>query len=355
MATILPNGKVQFLDGNGKPYAGGTVGFYIPSTLTPKTTWQDQGQTTPNANPLTLDSNGEALIWGSGSYRQILKDSLGNQIWDQVTVDPSSSVSGFLQVANNLSDVANAATALNNLGGASLNSPAFTGTPTAPTAAPGTNTTQLATTAFVTAAIPSRLKTVKVQVFTGSGTYTPSAGMAYCLVHLCGGGGGGAPTSNFGGGGSAGSYSFGVFTAGNIGSSQTVTIGAGGAAGSSGGTSSLGSLMTAPGGNPGTNSPGGSGGTPRCYTGQGGPSGSAGSGGNVNVGGMPGYSGIAGEAQTAPCGGAGGSSMFGAGGIGGNGGSGSNGGYAAGGGGGGGANGGTGGNGICLIIEFCTQ
>ena len=34
-----------------------------------------------------------------------------------------------------------------------LNSPAFTGTPTAPTAAPGTNTTQLATTAFVTAAI----------------------------------------------------------------------------------------------------------------------------------------------------------------------------------------------------------
>lgn len=34
-------------------------------------------------------------------------------------------------------------------------SPALTGTPTAPTAAPGTNTTQLATTAFVQAAIPS--------------------------------------------------------------------------------------------------------------------------------------------------------------------------------------------------------
>lgn len=34
---------------------------------------------------------------------------------------------------------------------APLNSPAFTGTPTAPTAAAGTNTTQLATTAFVTA------------------------------------------------------------------------------------------------------------------------------------------------------------------------------------------------------------
>jgi hypothetical protein len=34
----------------------------------------------------------------------------------------------------------------------SLNSPAFTGTPTAPTATAGTNTTQLATTAFVTTA-----------------------------------------------------------------------------------------------------------------------------------------------------------------------------------------------------------
>lgn len=38
-------------------------------------------------------------------------------------------------------------------GGAPLNSPAFTGVPTAPTAAPGTNTTQISTTAFVQAAI----------------------------------------------------------------------------------------------------------------------------------------------------------------------------------------------------------
>lgn len=38
-------------------------------------------------------------------------------------------------------------------------SPAFTGTPTAPTAAAGTNTTQLATTAFVQASTPLNLKT----------------------------------------------------------------------------------------------------------------------------------------------------------------------------------------------------
>ncbi|BAG41630.1 hypothetical protein [Ralstonia phage phiRSL1] len=41
------------------------------------------------------------------------------------------------------------------VGGALLASPAFTGTPTAPTATAGTNTTQLATTAFVQAAIAS--------------------------------------------------------------------------------------------------------------------------------------------------------------------------------------------------------
>jgi hypothetical protein len=44
--------------------------------------------------------------------------------------------------------------------GASLASPAFTGTPTAPTAAPGTNTTQIATTAYVQAARTALLDAV---------------------------------------------------------------------------------------------------------------------------------------------------------------------------------------------------
>lgn len=43
-------------------------------------------------------------------------------------------------------------------GKADINSPALTGTPTAPTAAAGTNTTQIATTAFVQSAIPSLSK-----------------------------------------------------------------------------------------------------------------------------------------------------------------------------------------------------
>ena len=55
-------------------------------------------------------------------------------------------------------DVQSSITSLEN-GKADKNGAALTGTPTAPTAAKGTNTTQIATTAFVQSAIP---KTVKV-------------------------------------------------------------------------------------------------------------------------------------------------------------------------------------------------
>lgn len=51
-----------------------------------------------------------------------------------------------------LIDDASSAAILTTLGGAALASPTFTGTPAAPTAAAATNTTQIATTAFVTAA-----------------------------------------------------------------------------------------------------------------------------------------------------------------------------------------------------------
>lgn len=84
-AALLPNGMQQFIDGNGNPYAGGSVYFYIPSTTTFKTTWVDPNQGVANANPVVLDSAGRAVIYGSGQYREVLKDSLGNTVWDQLT------------------------------------------------------------------------------------------------------------------------------------------------------------------------------------------------------------------------------------------------------------------------------
>lgn len=84
-ATLLPNAKQVFLDSNGKPLTAGTVTTYIPGTNTLKTTWQDADEGVANANPLTLDAAGRAIIYGDGDYRQVVKDRNGNLIWDQVT------------------------------------------------------------------------------------------------------------------------------------------------------------------------------------------------------------------------------------------------------------------------------
>jgi len=94
---------------------------------------------------------------------------------------------------------------------------------------------------------------LNVQVFTSSGTYTPTTGTSSIIVYAIGGGGGagGVPATS--------SAQQARFTSGFSG--QSITIGSGGFGGSAGansgqagGTTSFGSLLTAPGG-PG--SPGG--------------------------------------------------------------------------------------------------
>lgn len=114
------------------------------------------------------------------------------------------------------------------------------------------------------------------QVFTSSGTYTPTAGMIYCDVEVQapGGGGGGGDNQGPGSGGGSGGYTRKIFTAATIGSSQTVTIGSIGSggdntpsAGGDAGDVSFGSLLVATGGDGGeagdttTGSDGGAGGT----------------------------------------------------------------------------------------------
>lgn len=94
-ATLLPPGEQTFFDQNGQPLAGGTIAFYIPNTLTPKDTYQNTGQTVLNTNPLVLDGSGRAIIYGTGSYREIVKDFFGNIIWDQLTADTSGSGSSY--------------------------------------------------------------------------------------------------------------------------------------------------------------------------------------------------------------------------------------------------------------------
>ena len=181
---------------------------------------------------------------------------------------------------------------------------ALTGTPTAPTAAPGTNTTQVATTAFVTAAafntaLPdqtgnagkyvttdgttaswSAVQGASFNEFTSSGTWTKPSGATFVMVEAWGAGGGGASgrrgaaasARSGGDGGGGGAYTQRLFRASDLGATETVTIGAGGAGsaarttdntdgtpGTAGGNTSFGSLLIAYGGAGGPT--GGAGGT----------------------------------------------------------------------------------------------
>lgn len=71
--------------------------------------------------------------------------------------------SGWIDVTNALTLGGTAAVAY-----ALLASPAFTGVPTAPTAAPGTNTTQLASTAYVVAEILARIASLDAMQYKGA-------------------------------------------------------------------------------------------------------------------------------------------------------------------------------------------
>lgn len=75
--------------------AGGKVYFYVPSTNTFKQTWKDSGQVTLNQNPVPLDANGCAIIYGVGMYREVLQDSLSNTVFDALTTDTSAYNSTF--------------------------------------------------------------------------------------------------------------------------------------------------------------------------------------------------------------------------------------------------------------------
>src|SRR6185437_3689678 len=71
--------------------------FYVPGTNTFKSTWFNSAATNQyqNTNPVTLDINGCAVIYGTGSYREVLQDANGDTIWDQITTDTSANTSYF--------------------------------------------------------------------------------------------------------------------------------------------------------------------------------------------------------------------------------------------------------------------
>ena len=150
MITLTASPFMQFTTTAGAPLIGGKVYTYAAGTTTPLASYTDNTGATANTNPVILDTRGEAAIWLSpASYKFVLKDSNDVTIWTS-----------------------------DNLGGLNI-SPAFTGVPTAPTAISGTNTTQLATTAFVQLSAVAAIPVGGIILWSGSVASIP-AGWLLC-------------------------------------------------------------------------------------------------------------------------------------------------------------------------------
>jgi hypothetical protein len=109
MATLLPEGKQSFTTNGSLPLAGGKVYTYIPGTSTPKDTYTTSAASVANANPVILDSRGEATIFWSGAYDVILKTSADVTIWGPIrheTPEISGSAAAVLTDLASTSDAA---------------------------------------------------------------------------------------------------------------------------------------------------------------------------------------------------------------------------------------------------------
>lgn len=92
-ASLIPTPVMQFLDADGNPLVGGKVYTYAAGTSTPLATYTDYGGATPNANPVILNSRGEASIWfGTAAYKLELYTAATVLIWTADNVSASTPV-----------------------------------------------------------------------------------------------------------------------------------------------------------------------------------------------------------------------------------------------------------------------
>lgn len=117
MSVGLIEPVLQFEDGNGVPYAGGSISFYVVGTGTLQDVYSDAALTTPLTNPVTLNAAGRTSTSAVGvdtpvylqqkTYDYTLKDSSGVTVFGPITV-AGSQWPGQIQSTSTLSPAANA-------------------------------------------------------------------------------------------------------------------------------------------------------------------------------------------------------------------------------------------------------
>lgn len=96
-ASLAPLLTPQFFTNNGLPLVGGLLYSYSAGTTTPIATYTDSTGSTSNANPIVLNSRGEASVWllPNVGYKFVLEDSGGNIIQTRDQVFNSSLVTYY--------------------------------------------------------------------------------------------------------------------------------------------------------------------------------------------------------------------------------------------------------------------
>lgn len=96
-ALAIPTPRMFWRDPTtDMPLVGGKVYFYIAGTTTPKDTWADYEQASANTNPVILQADGGADIYGNGAYKISVHradDTLVHEI-DDIVVNSGSGGGG---------------------------------------------------------------------------------------------------------------------------------------------------------------------------------------------------------------------------------------------------------------------
>ena len=90
--------KQRFWNNDGTVADGGKVYVYLAGTITPTNSYTDSTGSTPNTNPVILDSKGEASIWTNG----LVKINVLQSDMVQITGYPVDNVGGNFTLFSDL-------------------------------------------------------------------------------------------------------------------------------------------------------------------------------------------------------------------------------------------------------------